>query len=120
MYSANVAHGTSAEMTYEVTGTGERDVRELLGALRRAASDGASLSLDLSSLDEGNPSPRRVSPWWVSSLSNLFVGHFCDVPLRVTLPAARGVQLQLLRGGLYYSLAQPARTRRLHGERRRL
>ena len=106
MYSASVTQGTTTEVAHGVTGTGERDVRELLGALRRAACDGAPLGLDLTALDEGNTSPRRVSPWWVSSLSNLLLGHFCDVPLRVGLPAARSVQLQLLRGGLYYSLAQ--------------
>ena len=106
MYSASVTRGTTTEMSHEVTGTGERDVRDLLVALRRAVSDDAPLGLDFSSLDEGNPSPRRVSPWWVSSLTNLLAGRFCDLPLRVALPAARGVRLQLLRGGFYYALAQ--------------
>ena len=106
MYSASVTQGTSTEMTHEVTGTSERDVRYLLVALQRAVSDATPLSLDLSSLDEGNPSPRRVSPWWVSSFSNLLEGRFCDLPLRVALPTARGVRLQLLRGGFYYALAQ--------------
>ena len=106
MYSANVARGASTAMTFEVTGTGERDLQDLLVAVRRAGSLDTSLRLDFSRLDDGHSSSRRIGAWWVSSLSNLLVGHFCDVPLRVALPAASGMRLQLLRGGLYYALAQ--------------
>lgn len=106
MYSASVTPGTLTEATHRVTGTAERDVQELLACLRRALSDGAPLCLDLRSLDEGNASARRVGPWWVSSVTNLLAGHFSDLPLRVASPASRGVQLQLLRGGLYHALAQ--------------
>ena len=106
MYSASVARAISTEVSHGVTGTGERDARDLLVALRRATSDDAPLGLDLSRLDEGNPSSSRVNSLWVSSLTNLLVGRFSDLPLRVALPAARAVRLQLLRGGLYYALAQ--------------
>ena len=106
MYSASVAQGTLTEATHRVTGTAERDVQELLAFLRRAVSAGAPVGLDLRSLDEGTASARRVGPWWASTVTNLLAGHFSDLPLRVALPAARGVQLQLLRGGLYHALAQ--------------
>ena len=89
-----------------MTGTGGRDLRDLLVALRRAASCDAVLGLDLSPLDEGNSSWRRVSSLWMSCLTNLLAGRFSNLPLRVALPAARGVRLQLLRGGFYYALAQ--------------
>ena len=106
MYSTSVAQVTLTEATHRVTGTAERDVQEILACLRRAFSDSAPLCLDLRSLDEGNASARRVGLWWVSSVTNLLAGHFSDLPLRVAMPAARGVQLQLLRGGLYHALAQ--------------
>lgn len=106
MYSANVTPGTLTEATHRVTGTAERNVQELLEYLQRAVSDCAPLSLDLRSLDEGKASARRVGSWWASSLTNLLAGHFSDLPLRVALPVSRGVQLQLLRGGLYHALAQ--------------
>ena len=106
MYSTVVTQGTLTEATHRVTGTAESDVQELLAHLQRASSDGAPLGLDLRSLDEGNAAARRVGPWWVSSVTNLLTGHFSDLPLRVALPAARGVQLQLLRSGLYHALAQ--------------
>ena len=89
-----------------MAGTAERDVQELVRCLQRALTDGASLGLDLSPLDEGNASARRLGPWWASSITNLLAGHFSNLPLRVALPAARGVQLQLLRGSLYHALAQ--------------
>ena len=101
-----MALGTLTETPYKVAGTAERDVAGLLTALRRAASDHAPLSLDLSPLDEGNASARRIGPWWVASVTNLLAGRFSDLPLRIALPAERGVQLQLLRGGLYHALAQ--------------
>ncbi len=106
MYSTSVTQGTLTEATHRVTGTSERDVQDLLVCLQRALSDGAPLGLDLRSLDDGRASARRVGPWWASSVTNLLAGHFSDLPLRVALPAARGVHLQLLRGGLYHALAQ--------------
>ena len=106
MYSTSVTQGTLTEATHRVTGTSERDVQELLACLQRAVSAGAPLGLDFRSLDDGRASARRVGPWWASSVTNLIAGHFSDLPLRVALPAARGVQLQLLRGGLYHALAQ--------------
>ena len=106
MYSTSVTRGTLTEATHSVAGTAERDVRELLVFLKRAVSDGTPVGLDLRSLDDGKASARRVGPWWASSVTNLLAGYFSDLPLRVALPAARGVQLQLLRGGLYHALAQ--------------
>ena len=101
-----MAQGTLTETAHEVTGTADRDVQNLLAALRRAASNDAPLDLDMSALDKGNASARRVGPWWIASVTNLLAGRFSDLPLRITLPAERGVQLQLLRGGLYQALAQ--------------
>ena len=90
-------------------GTAERDVQELVTCLKRAHSNGAALGLDLRPLDEGNASARRIGPWWTSSVTNLLAGYFSELPLRIALPAARSVQLQLLRGGLYHALAQRPR-----------
>ena len=101
-----MAQGTLTDATHRVTGTAERDVQKLLACLQRARSDGTPLDLDLRPLDEGNASARRVGPWWAASVTNLLAGHFSDLPLRLAMPAARGVQLQLLRGGLYHALAQ--------------
>ena len=106
MYSASVTRVTATAVSHGVTGTGERDLRDLLVALRRATSYDAPLGVDLSPLDEGNPSSRRVNSFWISCLTNLLVGRFSDLPLKVALPTARGVRLQLLRGGFYYALAQ--------------
>lgn len=106
MYSAGVAQGTLTKTAHKVTGTAERDVQNLLAALQRAASNHAPLSIDMSALDEGNASARRVGPWWIASVTNLLAGYFSDLPLKIALPAERGLQLQLLRGGLYHALAQ--------------
>ena len=106
LYSPGVAPGTLTGTTYRVTGTAERDVQDLLACLDHAVADRAPFDLDLRELDEGNASARRLGPWWVASLTNLLAGRFSDVPLRIALPAERSVRLQLLRGGLYYALAQ--------------
>jgi len=89
-----------------MTGTTELDLQELLIALNHADSNNAPLNLDMSALDVGNASARRVRWWWVASVTNLLSGQFSDLPLNVALPAERSVQLQLMRGGLYHALAQ--------------
>ena len=64
--------------------------------------------MDLSSLDAGNPSKRRLSAWWVASISNLLLGRYGDLPITAVLPTSHSIQAQLLRGAFYFSLAQRA------------
>ena len=93
-------------ISHQVTGTGEREVRSLLDALRRADAASARLDLDLTGFDLGNASQRRLSPGWLAVVSNLLIGRFGDLPIRVALPVAHSARIQLLRGAFYFALAQ--------------
>ena len=94
-------------MNLALAGTSAAERRILLRALGGAAAVGDSVHLDLSGLDSGEASKRRLQPsWWIPSLSNLLLGAYADLSLRVTLPQAGAIQVQLLRGGFYFSLAQ--------------
>ena len=93
-------------ISHEVTGTGEREVRSLLDALRRADAADTQFGLDLTGFDVGNASQRRLSPAWLAVVSNLLMGRFSDLPIRVALPEAPSARKQLLRGAFYFALAQ--------------
>ena len=93
-------------ISHNVTGTGEREVRSLLDALRRADAADAWLDLHLTGFDRGNASQRRLSPGWLAVVSNLLMGCFGDLPIRVALPQAPSARKQLLRGAFYFALAQ--------------
>ncbi|WP_419837052.1 hypothetical protein [Candidatus Poriferisodalis sp.] len=93
-------------ISHEVAGTGEGEVQSLLAALRRAGAAGTRLRLDLTGFDLGNASRRRLSPAWLAVVSNLLVGRFSDLPIRVALPEAPSARMQLLRGAFYFALAQ--------------
>lgn len=93
-------------ITHTVTGTSKADRLALLGALARADAERTLLFLDLEELDRGNASKRRLNGWWVATLSNLLLGRYGDLRLRVRHANARSIQLQLLRNGFYFALAQ--------------
>lgn len=98
-------------VTHRVEGTGRRDRLALLGDLAAADAQGAILVLDLAPLDRGNASKRRLNGWWITVLSNLLLGRYGDLKLKVILPEAHSIQLQLLRGAFYFALAQrPGKT----------
>jgi hypothetical protein len=92
---------------HAITGTGASERKRMLSALVTADFGGERLHLDLSPLDRAGASKRRLSPtWWIPALSNLLTARYGNLDLRVTLPEEHGVRLQLLRGGLYFALAQ--------------
>ncbi|MDE0136382.1 MAG: hypothetical protein OXM54_16265 [Acidimicrobiaceae bacterium] len=93
-------------ISHGVTGTGEREVQGLLEALHQADAAGTRLDIDLRAFDRGNASRRRLSPAWLAVVSNLLMGRFSDLPIRVALPEAPSAQIQLLRGAFYFALAQ--------------
>jgi hypothetical protein len=93
-------------INHSVAGTGLADRRTLLGALARADAERTRLRLDLSALDEGNPSKRRLNGWWIAAMSNLLLGRYGALPVAVVLPRSNSIQVQLLRGAFYFSLAQ--------------
>ncbi|MDE0497246.1 MAG: ATP-binding protein [Acidimicrobiaceae bacterium] len=84
------------------------ELQEVARELRWAQTKGELFHLDLtegSSLSLGNPSAVRLHIPSVMALANLLVGSFRDVPVTVRLPAARGLNLQLARGGFFFALA---------------
>lgn len=87
-------------------GTGQPQRLALLGSLARADAERTRLALDLSPLDEGNPSKRRPSGPWISMISNMLLGRYADLPIKVVLPESHSIQLQLLRNAFYFALAQ--------------
>lgn len=89
-----------------MAGTGEREARSLLDALERAEAASVPLDLDLTGFDLGNASQRRLSPGWLAAVSNLLMGCFGDLPVRVALPVSHSARIQLLRGAFYVALAQ--------------
>lgn len=93
-------------ISHEVVSTGEREIRSLLDALCRADAAETPLGLDLTGFDLGNASRRRLSPSWLAVVSNLLMGRFSDLPIRVALPEASSARFQLLRGAFYFALAQ--------------
>jgi hypothetical protein len=93
-------------IVHELRGTGERDRARLLEDLARADALGTTLTLDLSPLDEGNASKRRVNGPWICLVSNMLVGRYSELPLKVRLPEEHGIQLQLLRSAFYFALSQ--------------
>lgn len=93
-------------ISHGVNGTGESEVQCLLEAFCRADAEGTRLSLDLTGFDRGNASQRRLSPAWLAVVSNLLMGRFSDLPIRVALPEAPSARIQLLRGAFYFALAQ--------------
>lgn len=93
-------------ISHGVTGTGEREIQGLLEAFRRADAAGTRLDVDLRGFDRGNASRRRLSPAWLAVVSNLLMGRFSDLPIRVALPQAPSARIQLLRGAFYFALAQ--------------
>lgn len=91
---------------HRVTGTGRTDQRSLLGALARADAEGSQLLLDMTPLDAGNPSKRRLNYDWMVSLSCLLLGRYGHLPIRAQMPGANSIELQLLRSSFYFALAQ--------------
>ncbi|HEX8781322.1 MAG TPA: hypothetical protein VF728_09175 [Nocardioides sp.] len=93
-------------ISHRVTGTSRSDRLSLLGAMARADAERTVLVLDLTALDEGNPSKRRLTGWWVATVSNLLLGRFADLRVRVRHAESNSIQAALLRGGFYFALAQ--------------
>ena len=93
-------------ISHHIQGTASSDRKALLGALARADAESDTLALDLTRLDAGNASKRRLAGWWISVVSDLLLGRYGDLSIRVFLPSAPGIQSQLMRGGFYFSLAQ--------------
>lgn len=93
-------------ISYGVSGTSGREVQGLLESFRRADAAGTHLDVDLRGFDRGNASRRRLSPVWLAVVSNLLMGRFSDLPIRVALPHAPSARIQLLRGAFYFALAQ--------------
>ncbi len=92
---------------HSIEGMGSPQRVRLLGAMVQADFEDRPLHLDFAPLDRGDASKRRLAPtWWVPSISNLLLGRYMHLPIQVTLPTARSIQVQLLRGGLYFALAQ--------------
>lgn len=84
------------------------ELQEVARELRWAQSEREPFDLDLSERSSpslGNPSAVRLHIPSVMALANLLVGAFRDVPVTVRLPAARGLNLQLARGGFFFALA---------------
>ncbi len=84
------------------------ELAEVARELHWAESHGEALDLDLSegaSPELGNPSAVRLYVPSVMALANLLVGRFRDVPVTIRLPSARGLNLQLARGGFFFALA---------------
>ncbi|WP_420445934.1 ATP-binding protein [Candidatus Poriferisodalis sp.] len=94
------------------------ELAEVPRELRWAQEKGETFHLDLSeeaSPDLGNPSAVRLYIPSVMALANLLVGCFRDVPVTIRLPASRGLNLQLARGGFFYALANRGPVRWLDG-----
>jgi hypothetical protein len=98
-------------IVHELRGTGSSDRTRLLGDLARADAERTPLVLDLTPLDVGNASKRRLNGSWICLLGNLLLGRYSELALRVKLPEEHSIQLQLLRSAFYFSLVQrPGRT----------
>jgi hypothetical protein len=93
-------------ITHRLNGTSRAEQLALLGFLARADAERTTAELDLTPLDAGNPSKRRLGGQWVSVVSNLLIGRYADLPLVVRLPEANSIQLQLMRSAFYFALAQ--------------
>lgn len=93
-------------MHHQLDGTGAAERARLLRALSVADERRESLHLDLSSLDAGDASKRRLLPWWVAALSNLLLGRYANLGLIVTFPLAPSIRRQLLRNGFFFALKQ--------------
>ncbi len=84
------------------------ELQEVARELRWAQAEGEPFHLNLSEVASprlGNPSAVRLHIPSVMAMANLLVGCFRDVPVTVRLPAARGLNLQLARGGFFFALA---------------
>jgi len=87
------------------------DVPSLAGfatLFEQAEIRGSECVLDLADeaiAGNANPSAVRLSIPSVMVLSNLLVGRYREVPLKVRIPESRGLNLQLARGGFFFALA---------------
>lgn len=80
--------------------------------LQEAEARGTACDLDLS--DEAiagvaHPSAVRLPIPSIMVVSNLLVGRFREVPVKLQIPASRGLNLQLARGGFFFALANRPR-----------
>lgn len=64
------------------------------------------MRIDLSALDAGNASQRRLDHVWLISAANLLLGKYNHLPMHIALPREHGIQLQLQRNAFYSALAQ--------------
>ena len=89
--------------TFDVAG-----LAQFARQLEEAELLGTICDLDLSDqtvAGSASPSAVRLSIPSVMVLSNLLVGRFRDVRLKVRIPDSRGLNLQLARGGFFFALA---------------
>ena len=93
-------------LEHRVGGTSEPEVEALLAVLHKAEVQAATVVFDFSPLDRSGASHRRLSTTWILAFGNLLLGRYSGIPIRVVLPKQRGVQLQLLRNTLFFSIAQ--------------
>ena len=80
--------------------------------LGRAESRDEVCRLDLSDeaiAGSAQPSAVRLSVPAVMVISNLLMGRFREVPLRVRVPDSKGLNLQLARGGFFFAIANRPR-----------
>lgn len=76
--------------------------------MANAERTGSWFELDLSDqmiVRSGSPSAARLHLPNVLVLSNLLLGRFRDLQLRVRLPSNKGLNLQLARGALFFALS---------------
>lgn len=93
-------------VSYRVGDANDDDLQGLVAALADAVATEAELHLDMSTLDAGNASQRRLDAVWLMSLANLLLGEYNYLPVHITLPRANGIQLQLQRNAVYSALGQ--------------
>lgn len=99
---------TGAHPPKWLTGSDSSGLVELSNQMLEAERLGVPFVLDLADAaitSEANPSAIRVNIPAALILSNLLVGRFRELPVKVRLPDSRGLNLQLARGGVFFALS---------------
>lgn len=81
---------------------------DLAGRLAHAEHSGAACRIDFSDTaiaGSSNPSAVRLYIPSIMVVANLLVGRFRSVPVALQIPEAKGLNLQLARGGFFFALA---------------